>query len=358
MKNRIGHAHSRQPRNLFQWHINTHRFRRGGRVVLHVEKLESRSLLAGDLGTLDEVSGEPAASSDGESASIAISAAGKAEGDQAGPLVDLILQFTKPDGSPLTSLSAGQDFVLHVLADDLRDSPHGVFSAYLDLRWNGELAVVSGPLEFSEDFPNLQLGDASISPGVIEEGGAFGSLDETGAGAREIFSVPLRAIGAGELVITSDASETPINQVLAYGLNRAITPDDVSYGETSITIAAAPPPAASSAVSVAAAPAAEQVDVLAVESVVSGDGDNALEQLILETLMPAAAAADSSVAPAECSDQSAPASSSAPNIAVVLAGAKLQSASGIDEEGGDSADADDDAGDDSDDVDAATLNLL
>ena len=72
MKNRIGHAHSREPRNLFQWHINTRRFRRGGRVVLHVEKLESRSLLAGDLGTLDEVCDEPAASGDGESASIAM----------------------------------------------------------------------------------------------------------------------------------------------------------------------------------------------------------------------------------------------------------------------------------------------
>jgi cyclophilin family peptidyl-prolyl cis-trans isomerase len=59
------------------------------------------------------------------------------------PQVALILELTTPDGSPLTHLVPGQEFVLHVLAHDQSVPPHGVFAAYLDVAWDGALAVVT-----------------------------------------------------------------------------------------------------------------------------------------------------------------------------------------------------------------------
>src|SRR5690348_2744468 len=66
----------------------------------------------------------------------------------AGYIVDLELTLTKPDGSALTSLSPGEDFVLHATAQDVRDNAHGVFAAYMDVTWDPSLAAVTGPMRW------------------------------------------------------------------------------------------------------------------------------------------------------------------------------------------------------------------
>src|SRR5262249_16270974 len=64
------------------------------------------------------------------------------------PRVDVSLQLTRPDGSPATSLQVGQDFVLHVQANDLSSVAAGIQSAYVDLHWDSTKAIVTGPLQF------------------------------------------------------------------------------------------------------------------------------------------------------------------------------------------------------------------
>src|SRR5207244_12534155 len=57
--------------------------------------------------------------------------------------VDVKLTLTKPDGSALTSLAVGQNFVLHVSTKDLRTPAHGVFALYSDITFYGTKAYVT-----------------------------------------------------------------------------------------------------------------------------------------------------------------------------------------------------------------------
>src|SRR5262245_323116 len=47
-------------------------------------------------------------------------------------VVELVLTVTDSSGSPITTASVGDDFVLHVSARDLRAAPSGVFAPFLD----------------------------------------------------------------------------------------------------------------------------------------------------------------------------------------------------------------------------------
>src|SRR6185369_12876496 len=56
--------------------------------------------------------------------------------------VDLTFTLTTTAGAPLTTVSIGQDFVLHLFAQDLRTTANGVFAAYLDVMYDGTKATV------------------------------------------------------------------------------------------------------------------------------------------------------------------------------------------------------------------------
>jgi cyclophilin family peptidyl-prolyl cis-trans isomerase len=158
-----------------------------------------------------------------------------------GPLVDFGLAVTAPDGSPLTSLAAGQNFVLRVSVKDDRPVPRGVFAAYLDVAWDATKAVVTGPLQFNGSYRSFESGDTS-TPGVIDGGGATGSIVELGGGQREVFSLPMRATAAGRLVFTADpADNSDFHDVLIYGSDDPVPDADVTYGTTAVTVAAPPP---------------------------------------------------------------------------------------------------------------------
>jgi cyclophilin family peptidyl-prolyl cis-trans isomerase len=156
--------------------------------------------------------------------------------------VHFSLTVTAPDGSPVTALAAGQDFVLHAFVEDDRAAPLGVFAAYLDVRWDATKAVVTGPLQYNGPYQGFRSGDTS-TPGVIDEGGAIAGLVAVGGGQFEVFSVPMRATGAGAVTFAADpADDQTYHSVLIYGVNDAVPGDDVSYGTASLTVIAPPPP--------------------------------------------------------------------------------------------------------------------
>ena len=150
-----------------------------------------------------------------------------------------MLQLTTPDGAPLTDLVAGQEFVLHVLAQDQSVSPRGVFAAYLDIAWNSALAEVIGPLEYSETYANGGVGLPGA--GLIDEAGAFAGSSELGGAVHEVFSVPMRAIAGGPLEFNSNpADELIVHDVLVYGLNQPVPTQFVTYGAASVIIRGQP----------------------------------------------------------------------------------------------------------------------
>jgi VCBS repeat-containing protein len=94
--------------------------------------------------------------------------------------VDLSLTLTDTSGNPLTNLSIGQDFILHVFAEDLRDIPQGTFAAYLDINWDGALATVASTrLQIQQITFNS---DTDETPGTLVEGSTFRLTGRNAAG--------------------------------------------------------------------------------------------------------------------------------------------------------------------------------
>src|SRR5262249_16694042 len=115
-----------------------------------------------------------------------------------GYIVDLSLTLTKPDGSALTALNAGDEFVVHAWAQDVRDAPHGVFAAYMDITWDSNLAAVAGPIQYAQKYSDGKSGNTS-QPGLIDEVGAFSGTAELGGERVEVFSVLMQATASGSL---------------------------------------------------------------------------------------------------------------------------------------------------------------
>lgn len=171
-------------------------------------------------------------------------------------IADFTLTATKPDGSPIGKLRAGEDFVLHVWSQDQRPNPKGIFAAYLNVNWNSELAVTRGEIRNGERFFNGKSGDLS-EPGAIKEAGGFGGMGQSNGSRYEVFSVPMRAISPGELsLVTSPTADIHAHAILAHGIDNRIDDTLVQYGQLHLTIgepsnaeepdSTEPPPAAPS----------------------------------------------------------------------------------------------------------------
>jgi hypothetical protein len=152
------------------------------------------------------------------------------------PHVGMILQLTAPDGTPLTSLAPGQEFVLHVLTQDQSAPPQGVYAAYLDIQWDAALAAVTGAIQYSNTYVNGMLGDTAL-PGLIDDAGSFAGFSNLGGFVYEVFSVPMRAMAAGQLEFTSNpADNSPVTNVLVYGRNDAVPVGSINYGSVAIAV--------------------------------------------------------------------------------------------------------------------------
>lgn len=192
-------------------------------LALHVEQLESRIYLASDLALGSEGASSPAA---------------------APSPVSISLQVTDLDGNKLESLQQGQEFLLHVIADDNREDARGVFAAYLDIHWNGALAAATGPLQYSEVYSNVRQGSLT-TPGAVEAAGACAFLNEVGGDPQEIFAVALRATAAGDLIFSADPAEANlVRDVLLYGSDQPLPVSKVSFGSIAIHVEGDATPAA------------------------------------------------------------------------------------------------------------------
>ena len=152
------------------------------------------------------------------------------------PKAEFRLRLLKPDGTPLTSLAAGQDFILQVFGLDLRATSRGIFAGYLDVQWDATKAVATGPAQFTAPYGGQPSGNTS-TPGLLDEVGAFAGTAEIGSGLHEIFRIPMRATAGGNLLFAADPADIfPAHETLLYGETGDLPTEEIRYGTAAITI--------------------------------------------------------------------------------------------------------------------------
>ncbi len=151
-------------------------------------------------------------------------------------LMAVRLDVTNASGTHLSSVDVGTDFQLKVIVQDLRANAEGVFAAFLDVIYNQQLVAINGPITYGTEYRTQPLQDLS-TPGLINETGAVAGITPLGGSEFLLFSVPLRAIRAGEAQFTADPPDNlPSNEPLLFGLNQGLALDDVNFGSVSLTV--------------------------------------------------------------------------------------------------------------------------
>jgi hypothetical protein len=153
------------------------------------------------------------------------------------------VETTDLQGTPLTTVSAGESFQLRVYTEDLRDEPTGVFSPYLDVTYDDSLVTVVGDIEFgpSIGFPTAEPGTLN-TPGVVDEVGAIVGLEATGGGELLVFSLQFVAGSqAGSVTFAGDPADVPTLHDVYFFPTAAgdlvmATPSQIDYGSATLRI--------------------------------------------------------------------------------------------------------------------------
>ena len=223
---------------------------------LTIEPLEGRLLLSGLLGA------EPL---------------GAGEGEPSSAQVAFRLAMTDVHGNRVERVAPGSDVYLEVYVQDVRTgaSPAGVFAAYLDVDYPGDLlSIIASPsnplgfdIEFGEHYMNGRWGTIG-TPGLLNEVGAFqtgfqplGSAeyllfrarltaghvtlhgDEFSAIAEDSRNVMLDvlandAFDVGTALLTSDAADiSPAHDVVTFSPPRVVPAADIRFGQAALDVA-------------------------------------------------------------------------------------------------------------------------
>lgn len=140
-------------------------------------------------------------------------------------------------GEVITNVRPGSEFELQAYVTDLRNQPMGVFSAYLDVVYDSTLAIPTGGIAHGESYPNVVSGSTE-TPGLIDEVGGTDGVRPLGGEPQRLFSVPMQAIGAGELRFFADPSDVlPDHQVLHFGGTATVDNGQIEYIGTTLVSA-------------------------------------------------------------------------------------------------------------------------
>jgi len=147
------------------------------------------------------------------------------------------LAVTDINGTALTSVDVGDEFLLQVFVQDLRAEAFGVFAAYLDVLYSQQLVSVDGVLNFGSSFLANRTGNTDTA-GLVDEAGAWtGGFLELGSGEFLLWNLQMEATQAGTATFTADfADAVPASQVLLSQLNTAVPAEDIAFGSVSLVI--------------------------------------------------------------------------------------------------------------------------
>ena len=153
-------------------------------------------------------------------------------------LAQFRLQVTDLEGNPIDAVINGEEFLLQVLVEDLRDDALnlGLFSAYLDIDYTGSAVSVNGDVQFSSDYPNVQFTNTSTD-GLIDETGATANTAPLGAGEFLLMSIPMIADGIGDATFTGNpADDLPSRETTLHGLGVGLRADQMVFVDTDLEI--------------------------------------------------------------------------------------------------------------------------
>ncbi len=147
-------------------------------------------------------------------------------------------EITDQNGIPISSVAVGEEFLVHVTAEDLRTFPTGVFASYMDVRYTTDTARPSGAISYGAAYPNGHQG-STTTVGLIDEVGAFAGTNPIGAGQFEVFQIPFTASAPGRVVFEANpAEEVPNSDTLLYGVDQVVAFDDILFGRATINVTA------------------------------------------------------------------------------------------------------------------------
>jgi len=150
--------------------------------------------------------------------------------------VQYSVEATDLQGNPISELTVGDSFILRLLTADVRSTPRGVFSGYTDIVWQDELVRAVGPFTYGTQYPNVHTGDFS-NANLVDEAGATAGFSELGGGQFLVFSLPMTASNAGNLILSADpADNSPHTDTLLFGVNESINPELIIYDSLSLQI--------------------------------------------------------------------------------------------------------------------------
>jgi len=154
-------------------------------------------------------------------------------------VVDFRMDLTDLDGKPLTEISIGDQMLLNVYTQDLRNiATGGVFAAYLDVHYDNRVLEVNGPINHGSLYVNGRSGSFA-TPNLIDDIGGFSNglsadlpFAPVGVGEYLVFSVPINAIGLGNFnLVGRPANNSPFYDVLVYGENGPVQPEDIAFSQ-------------------------------------------------------------------------------------------------------------------------------
>ena len=93
----------------------------------------------------------------------------------AGDVVSIQLAVVDADGQPVSRAEIGDELLLRGIAQDLRETPDGIFAAFADVTYGTDLVSLTGTPTATRGFVNGVSGDVGTA-GVINEVGGFEDL--------------------------------------------------------------------------------------------------------------------------------------------------------------------------------------
>jgi cyclophilin family peptidyl-prolyl cis-trans isomerase len=151
---------------------------------------------------------------------------------------DVRLRLATADlsGAPISTLSIGEEFLVQVFVQDIRQNPKGVFAAYLDVTYDpSRVSVVGENIVYGDPYENGKSGVLSV-PGLIDEAGAFAGFTQTGSAEKFLLSVRMKADQAGQVQFVGNPADGVGHQILVYGSDLPIDWDAVTISPTTLLI--------------------------------------------------------------------------------------------------------------------------
>lgn len=158
-------------------------------------------------------------------------------------IVEFTTSFADPEGTTITSVTAGENFQLVISVQDIRDAAAGVFSAYVDINYPAALVSVDGTFTHSTTYAAGSSGSTSV-PGLLDEVGGTDGISPLGGDIFEVARITMRAgMTPGTVTFTGDiADDMILHPVTVFDITAALPASSVMVTSSSLTIESVPAP--------------------------------------------------------------------------------------------------------------------